>query len=196
MMRKADKILNATIQLFLRDGIRKTTMDDIAEQADVSKVTIYKYFADKESLYLEVGRRIYARYAEMLASILASGEPLIKKLYSFLDVISDFSDSGNFKLGSELTKYNMEADGVYDRYLQTYQNSLLTLIDDGLGSGLIKGELDRMMVFHYIDMGVSYYQQCESYRDRMRIDLNFRERFLLFYVRAIFNNGPQILSDT
>jgi AcrR family transcriptional regulator len=49
---KAEKILNTTIKLFIHEGVKKTTMDEIAEKANVSKVTIYKYFIDKDTLYL------------------------------------------------------------------------------------------------------------------------------------------------
>ena len=59
MNKKADKILDTTIRLFIRDGIRKITMDDIAENSHVSKVTIYKYFVDKDSLYFEVSKHIF-----------------------------------------------------------------------------------------------------------------------------------------
>lgn len=194
MNKKADKILNTTIKLFIRDGIKKITMDDIAENAKVSKVTIYKYFVDKDTLYFEISKHIFSNYMEQLKSTISSGEVIIKKLYAFLDIISDFTNSRNFELCKELSKYNFAIETEYEMYLQTYKHSMLTLIDQAIENGLIKSNLDRDMIFHYIDMGVVYYQQSSEYRNKMLGDSSFQKQFMLFYISNIFADGEHILS--
>src|SRR5215208_6812069 len=52
--RKRAAILEAATTLFLRHGYRGTSMDEIAATAGVSKQTVYKHFADKESLFSEI----------------------------------------------------------------------------------------------------------------------------------------------
>ena len=52
--RKRKAILEAARTLFLRNGYRGTSMDEIAAAAAVSKQTVYKHFADKESLFSEI----------------------------------------------------------------------------------------------------------------------------------------------
>jgi TetR/AcrR family transcriptional regulator, mexJK operon transcriptional repressor len=52
--RKHRAILDAAATLFLRNGYRGTSMDEIAALAAVSKQTVYKHFADKESLFSEI----------------------------------------------------------------------------------------------------------------------------------------------
>ncbi len=51
--RKRRAILDAATTLFLRDGYLATSMDQIAAAAAVSKQTVYKQFADKDSLFAE-----------------------------------------------------------------------------------------------------------------------------------------------
>jgi AcrR family transcriptional regulator len=194
MNKKADKILNTTINLFVRDGIKKITMDDIAENSKSSKVTVYKYFIDKDTLYFEVGKHIFEDYIERLKSVVSSGETLVKKLYDFLDIISDFTNSGKFELCGELAAYNNDVETEYELYLQIYRHSILTLIDEGIKNGIIKSNLARDMVFHYIDMGVVYYQQSYEYRNRMLRDGGFQKQFLSFYISNIFTDGEKILS--
>jgi AcrR family transcriptional regulator len=52
-----DRILEAADDCFTTYGISKTTMDDVARRAQVSRATVYRYFSDRESLMLESIRR-------------------------------------------------------------------------------------------------------------------------------------------
>lgn len=45
-----DRILQAAIQLFVDKGIRRVAMDEVAERSGVARVTLYRYFADREAL--------------------------------------------------------------------------------------------------------------------------------------------------
>jgi TetR/AcrR family transcriptional regulator, mexJK operon transcriptional repressor len=52
--RKRRAILEAATAVFLRNGYLGTSMDEIAALAGVSKQTVYKHFADKERLFVEI----------------------------------------------------------------------------------------------------------------------------------------------
>jgi TetR/AcrR family transcriptional regulator, mexJK operon transcriptional repressor len=52
--RKHQAILDAASAVFLRHGYRGTSMDGIAARAQVSKQTVYKHFADKETLFTAI----------------------------------------------------------------------------------------------------------------------------------------------
>lgn len=52
--RKRRAILEAATTLFLRNGYLGTSMDEIAALAAVSKQTVYKHFADKQRLFIEI----------------------------------------------------------------------------------------------------------------------------------------------
>lgn len=52
--RKRAAIVGAATEVFLRNGYLGTSMDEIAALAAVSKQTVYKHFADKESLFSEI----------------------------------------------------------------------------------------------------------------------------------------------
>ena len=51
---KRAAIEQAAMDLFVRDGFDRTSVDAIAEQAGVSKRTIYNHYGDKENLFLSV----------------------------------------------------------------------------------------------------------------------------------------------
>ncbi len=56
--RKHQAIVDAARQVFLEQGFSATTMDMIAESAEVSKRTVYKHFDDKHSLFAAVVRML------------------------------------------------------------------------------------------------------------------------------------------
>lgn len=53
----ADRILEAALDLFRREGFDKTTMRDIAREADVATGAAYYYYPSKDAIVLEFYRR-------------------------------------------------------------------------------------------------------------------------------------------
>ena len=184
--RTAETILNATIRLFLETGAKKTTMDDIAERAAVSKVTVYKYFADKDALYEQAGKQLMAGFLNRVDAVVSSESELPRKLAEMIDCVTEFTDSGRYELCCELARYNEATGGEFLRFKEGYRSAMMALIDEGLEHGMFREGLDRDMVFYYVDMGVSYYQLNRQYRGRMTADAGFRERYMGFLLSGLF----------
>lgn len=53
-MDKKSEILAAARELIARFGLKRTTTDDIAQKARVSKATVYRYFNNKEEIFKEI----------------------------------------------------------------------------------------------------------------------------------------------
>jgi TetR/AcrR family transcriptional regulator, mexJK operon transcriptional repressor len=68
-VRKRSAILEAATTLFLRAGYLGTSMDEIAALARVSKQTVYKHFADKESLFSAI----------VTAAVDEAGDPVLEE---------------------------------------------------------------------------------------------------------------------
>lgn len=56
------RILDAAYEQFCRMGILRSTMEDVAKRAGVSRITVYRRFATKETLVEQVIRREFRRY--------------------------------------------------------------------------------------------------------------------------------------
>ncbi len=57
-----DRILQASLDLFLKQGIRKTSVDDVADRAGVTRVTVYRHFSDREQLIAESFLQVNAAF--------------------------------------------------------------------------------------------------------------------------------------
>lgn len=53
-----ERILMAALELFARQGIGKTSLDQVAYQAGVTRVTVYRHFADKQDLVYRTFLRV------------------------------------------------------------------------------------------------------------------------------------------
>jgi AcrR family transcriptional regulator len=69
---RAERILDAAAELLLRVGYRRTTIEDVAERADVGKGTLYLHWKTREALFLAVLlRESLAAMDDLLAGVAA-----------------------------------------------------------------------------------------------------------------------------
>jgi AcrR family transcriptional regulator len=62
-----ERIFDSGVALFTAHGYDATTMEQIGERADVSRATVFNYFARKEEIVLEWFGRLRAKFASALA---------------------------------------------------------------------------------------------------------------------------------
>jgi TetR/AcrR family transcriptional repressor of uid operon len=58
----SSRILDAAFELFCRLGIQRTTMEDVGRRAGVSRITVYRRFANRGMLVDQLVRREIRRY--------------------------------------------------------------------------------------------------------------------------------------
>ncbi|TNY36942.1 TetR/AcrR family transcriptional regulator [Thermomonospora catenispora] len=56
------RVLDAAYEQFCRMGIQRSTMEDVARRAGVSRITVYRRFATKTALVEQVVRREFRKY--------------------------------------------------------------------------------------------------------------------------------------
>ncbi|MBU1669585.1 MAG: TetR/AcrR family transcriptional regulator [Actinobacteria bacterium] len=81
---KRDLILDVAMGLFQEKGYNATTVDDIAQQAELGKGTIYSYFKNKEAIY-------FSLLIQSLEELRDDLQALKDKGIEFPQVISDTS---------------------------------------------------------------------------------------------------------
>jgi AcrR family transcriptional regulator len=63
------RILTSALDLFFSQGIKKTSMEEVAYRAGVTRITIYRYYADKKLLVQAALLRIPTNLEELQAKI-------------------------------------------------------------------------------------------------------------------------------
>jgi TetR/AcrR family transcriptional regulator, mexJK operon transcriptional repressor len=83
--RKRQAILYAARDLFLQRGYAGASMDELAALAEVSKVTIYKHFSDKHTLFVAV-------VTDAIDDAKAGSQNLVDQLGTSTDIEMDLRD--------------------------------------------------------------------------------------------------------
>ena len=106
--RKEDQIIQAALEVFRSRGIKKSTIEEIAAAAAVSKVTLYKYYKNKDELLLGILEKEGEVILQKFRSVLAAGKPFPEKFRE----INNIGEKLMHKFASDL-----QLDMANDLYL-------------------------------------------------------------------------------
>ncbi len=84
--RARDRLLDAAESCFHRFGIAKTTVEDVAKEANVSRATVYRYFEGRDAIVSGVILRETERYLNRVRPRVESHADLGDALLEFVEV--------------------------------------------------------------------------------------------------------------
>ncbi len=87
-IKTSQKILNCATRLFALHGYDGTIMDDLAEQCDVNKASIYYHHKDKARLYENTLTALFTPIADAVIEAVKSENDPVKKLESHIKVFA------------------------------------------------------------------------------------------------------------
>ena len=79
-----ERIVAVAVQLFKTKGYHQTTMDDIAQAAEISRATLFNYFPAKDALLLPWGQEILDRQIHPALMAYLSAEPSTAAVLRYL----------------------------------------------------------------------------------------------------------------
>jgi AcrR family transcriptional regulator len=148
------KIINVAMKLFEQQGFSDTTMEQIAETADVARKTLYNYFPVKEAIADEYLKGISNELAQEVLAKLQNLPDTRSRLLSALD-----NAYGWVEVNPELTGIVL----AY-RFKTTYQDSgneleergtqriIAEIIRQGQEAGEIRSDVRWKLLVTYIDL--------------------------------------------
>jgi AcrR family transcriptional regulator len=151
MSKKAEiesKILEAAYRLFMEQGYRKTTMDDIALALSMSKKTLYKYFPHKIDLLSATFDSLKTRLSIKIESIVDNHYiPFSAKLKSALTMVANDLAPINSELLEDLREYTPEIWKELQDYIrQSAYLRFQKLIQEGVDKGYISSQVNVSLV--------------------------------------------------
>ena len=108
-----DNIANAAEKLFSANGIEKTSMDQIAKEADYSKSTIYVYFKNKEEIVLFLvlkGMNEIRTNIEEVVDNNSDDTSEVEKYYQICHILTELYDKSPFVFSRMLETIEMKKE--------------------------------------------------------------------------------------
>lgn len=138
--KRTERILAAALEVFARHGFRKTSMQDIADAAGISRAALYLRFRNKEDIFRSGSEAIHADVLQRTEAAFGAAEPFFDRLqHGLLAFALGFRaplDSGGH--AEELFDANMALAGDIT---ERTQDELLRLIRKQLAQALTAGEI-------------------------------------------------------
>ena len=147
---RRNDIIDAAENVFFSKGINLTTMDEVAEKAELSKGTLYLYFKSKGDLYLAITQRALSLLADMFDEAIkqhSTGLDQIRAVgqayYRYSQIHANYF---NTILHYEISQ--LEMDGAGETLLECHrlgQKVMLLVastIETGIKDGTIRADLD------------------------------------------------------
>jgi TetR/AcrR family transcriptional regulator len=178
MLRRTQAILDAARTLFIAKSYDSVTMDDIAEEADMSRATLYNHFDSKESIYFQIGIRYLVDLRERQMKIITSvtsgleqiitlSEDLLKSLFKdpiIREIWRRFQsllDKEFLTLDNTMNKISFPKDlellsnDVHARYygeIRDLEKIWFDAINRGFEDGSIKKRIDGDRLTHFLHL--------------------------------------------
>mgnify|MGYP000901206672 FL=1 len=89
---KEQKIIEAAEKVFASYGFKNARMEEVAKEAEITKVTLYAYFRSKENLYMAITYNALQKLAVICDDLIASNvnKPGIESVVAIMEGFMDF----------------------------------------------------------------------------------------------------------
>lgn len=132
---KRGLILEAALSVFVTYGFRKTSMDDIARQAGVSRPALYQIFKNKTDIFRALSQEMMDRAADAASDAFKTGEKLDVQLFNSIDC--SIMEMHRFV---EQTPHGVELIGINQEIAQDiediWKEKMVSIIGGGITSAV------------------------------------------------------------
>ena len=179
-----EKILAAAIQRFSKFGYRRTSINDVAEEAGLARATVYLYWRRKQDLFVAGLERFNARSWNLAETAAAKNGSAAQRIHA--TVMAQYGTTSDIVHGTasghELFQANLELGRVVVEECLRHGEKLLTrLLEQGIRDGEFKLQRSTARSAEIAHIIVSFAQNSLldqrhtpfSYRKNLRKTLNF-----------------------
>ncbi|MGQ0841953.1 TetR/AcrR family transcriptional regulator [Actinokineospora sp.] len=136
-----DRILDAAYACFARHGVRRTTMDDIAAAAAMSRPAVYQYVRNKDDAFRRLGTRLFDGAVAQAVAAVAADASLADRLHAVL--------AAKLELTLKLWRDSPHAAELLDAgarlsggLVEDFTAAILDLLTNTIEAAAARGEVD------------------------------------------------------
>ena len=159
---RREEIVLAAEKVFFSKGFDLSTMDDIAEEAELSKGTLYLYFKNKEDLHMAVARKSIRLLRAATLQATEGGGTALEKLVRMGRACIVFSRTDPDRMKAIITLEEMEphtlnvssSDVQELVYKESTVETVIQMVEQGVKENLIRADIPTLLIAHTLWMTV------------------------------------------
>jgi len=173
---KRRRIFEAAFKVFGQSGFERAKVEDIAKEAGIGKGTLYEYFASKQELFREMAFYLWEYYIEQGRAAALRHESFQDRILAILEyqahTLRDNYGALSVLMSSQLWEDDEWSAKLWS-YQAAYRNLLVQLVEEGVASGELRGDIDAAVAARLI-VSISYASTgmiiCSGEKDPMEGD--------------------------
>lgn len=184
-MSTKDKILKSALKLFSKKGYLGTTTKEIAKEARIAEVTLFRYFISKENLFIEVlksqsflptlkeliPKLKKINYKEALQTVAIYYMNLLKKKKDLICIMH-----------TEIFQYPDEIRAIHSKIIQEIYLVFASYLDELKKSRILKKDLDTSYAsLAYFGMLFNLFIKKEILKKRINLKKALQTYIDIFY---------------
>ena len=136
---KREAVLQTAAQLFLEKSYGRTSLNDVAEQLNITKPALYHYFRNKEQILLECYRLGTGLIGEILNDIAAHCGTGLEKVAAFVYAYANVMTVNFGRCVMRLDEGDLSSDALTEvrTYKRKIDRRLRSFIQEGIADGSI-----------------------------------------------------------
>ncbi len=140
-------IIDAAERVFTKKGIEKTTMQDIASEANIGIATLFRYFAKKEKLVVAVASKLLEPIYERFQAIAALPMNCLEKHEVLFDFFIEDHNNSSAKFMVDFESYASHSAEPLEDILQfnalnrSVSREYAKIVQQGIADGSVRSDL-------------------------------------------------------
>ncbi len=176
---KKENIKKSALQVFIKYGYNKTTMDDIAENVGIKKNSLYYYFPNKESLFEEIVQEELGRMLNHVKGAVDNVGSVEEKIKIFFKEFQCYGRKTKAEYPVSIEKmieFSQVIEENFSKYFNNVREMLKDILDQGCKSGEIK-KINTNEVSALIIKFITSYQREEfrNTKNKVFTDVEFKK---------------------
>ena len=192
-----EQILHTATDLFLNQGFKSITMDDIAQKMAISKKTIYAHFSNKEAIVDAVTDSLFEQVSCGIDAICLQQHNPIVEIYEIKKLVMLHLKNEKSSPMYQLQKYYPKTfNTIKQKQFEYMQDCVTDNLKRGLDQGLFRENIDIEFVSRIYFIGVTGIKDGDLFPVSSFDTQNLYEQFLEYHLRGIVTpKGRKILNS-
>ncbi len=194
--RADDKLLAEILPFVLRNGLKATTMDKVANFLSISKRTLYEIFENKEDMIKAILNYMHRTQTALIEEKFKSSATVIEAFYHIFKSYQELMDIASADFFRDMDVMYSKIRNVYDAQTCTRQNNMLRAISTGQQQGVFRTDVNYPVIMRMFRIQMESLKRME---ESLPEDVTISEVFKVVsmsFLRSIASpKGMEILEE-